>query len=99
MQPGIAGLHLLRHQVPAIAATAEQRLRGLADASAAWVVIANGYDRDAVAALGAGDLGEPSLVAMGAARGSAVGLFELAYAAVGSDVADIALPALAGGTA
>jgi hypothetical protein len=92
LRPGIAGLHLLRHEVPSIEATAEQRLRGLADGAAAWVVVANGYDSDALAELGAGDLGEPSLVAMGAAPGATAGLFELAYAATGSDVAGIAMP-------
>jgi hypothetical protein len=99
LRPGIAGLHLLRHEVPPIEATAEQRLRGLADGAAAWVVIASGYDRDALAELGGGDLGEPSLLAMGAAPGSAVGLFDLAYAAIGSDVAGIALPAPTGAAA
>lgn len=92
LQPGLAGLHLLRHELPPIAATAEQRLRGLADRAAAWVVVASGYDRDALAALAAGALSGPSLEAMGAAPGAATGLFELAYAAIGSDVEGIALP-------
>jgi hypothetical protein len=92
LRPGIAGLHLLRHEVPPIAATAEQRLRGLADGAAAWVIIASGYDRNALAELGAGELGGPSLSAMGAAPDAAVEVFELAYAAIASDVAGISLP-------
>lgn len=96
LRPGIAGLHLLRHEVPPIAATAEQRLRGLADGAAAWVLIASGYDRDALAELGAGDLDGPSLRAMGAAPDVAMEVFDLAYAAIGSDVAGIALPATTG---
>lgn len=93
LQPGIAGVHLLRHEPPPIADTAEQRLRGLADRAAEWVAVVCGYDRDALTALGGGPLGEPSRVAMGAAPGAVAGLFELAYAAVGGDVAGIALPA------
>jgi hypothetical protein len=89
-RPGIAGLHLLRHEPPPIEATAEQRLRGLADGAADWVLIASGYDRDALAELAAGELGEPALVAMGAAPGADRRLFDLAYAAVATDVADVA---------
>ncbi len=96
LRPGIVGLHLLRHEVPPIEATSEQRLRGLADGAASWVVIASGYDRNALEEFGAGDLGEPSLVAMGAAPGSAVGLYELAYAAIGSDAAGITMRATTG---
>jgi hypothetical protein len=96
LRPGIAGLHLLQHEPPSIEATAEQHLRGLADTAAECVLIASGYDRDALAALGAGDLGEPSLVAMGAEPGSIAGLFDLAYAATSVDVAGVALPAPAG---
>lgn len=93
LRPGIAGLHLLRHDPPRIAATAEQRLRGLSDAAASWVLVACGYDRDALMQLAAGELGEASLVAMGAAPGPAGGHFELAYAAMAGDVAGIAVPA------
>lgn len=98
LRPGIAGLHLLRHEVPPIAATTEQRLRGLADEAAAWVIVASGYDRGALADLAAAELGAPSLLDMGAAPGATVGIFDLAYAAIGSDVAGISLPAAAGPT-
>lgn len=94
-RPGITGLHLLKHEDPTRAATAEQRLRDLADGAADWVIIASGYDRDALAELGAGELAEPALVAMGAAAGSWRGLFDLGYAAVGTDVTGIAMPATA----
>ncbi|HTJ04530.1 MAG TPA: hypothetical protein VL624_04245 [Caldimonas sp.] len=92
-RPGLAGLHLLRHEPPPIDATTEQRLRGLSDGEADWVLIASGFDADAVAALGAGELGEAALVAMGAVPRSRRALFELAYAAIASDVAGIAAPA------
>jgi hypothetical protein len=92
-RPGMAGLHLLRHEVPLIGATAEQRLRGLADGAAAWVVIAGGYDHGALAELGADELSGPALMAMGAEPDISVGVFDLAYAAVGGDVTGITLPA------
>lgn len=88
-QPGIAGLHLLRHEQPPIAATAEQRLRGLADGAADWVLIVNGYDRGAVAEMGEAALAEEPLVALGAAPGVDRRLFELAYAAIPADVSGI----------
>jgi len=95
LQPGIAGVHLLRHEEPAIAPTAEQRLRRLADGSAAWVIVVSGYDHAALGALAATDLSGPSLQTMGAGPGAIVGIFHLAYAAVASDVAGIALTATA----
>jgi hypothetical protein len=86
---GLVGLHLLRHEPPSLEATTEQHLRGLADGAADWVLIASGYDRDAVATLGAGELGEDALLAMGVAPGSVCRLFDLAYAAMSTDVAGI----------
>ncbi|MBL8286883.1 MAG: hypothetical protein JNL85_02780 [Rubrivivax sp.] len=97
-RPGIAGLHLLRHEPPPMEATAEQRLRGLADDAAEWVLVACGYDRAALAALahtGEGELGERALVAMGAAAGPVHRHFDLAYAATAADVAGIAAAAAA----
>lgn len=92
LQPGLTGLHLLRHELPPVATTTEQRLRGLADTAAAWVIVANGYSRAALAALQAQALSAPALVALGAQPDSSAATFELAYAALGSDVADAALP-------
>ena len=88
-RPGIAGLHLLRHEPPPIQATTEQRLRGLADDAAKWVLVASGYDRAALVGLGAGELGELALAAMGAEPGSTQQLFDLAYSALPTDVAGI----------
>ena len=92
---GITGLHLLKHENPLMAATAEQRLRGLADGAADWVIIASGYDRDAMAELGDGNLGDQALAALGAGPGAWRGLFDLAYAAIGTDLTGIAMPATA----
>src|SRR5262249_2325322 len=50
MRPGLAGLHLLRHEAPAIAPTEEQRIRGLGDRVADWVLVACGYDASQVQA-------------------------------------------------
>lgn len=95
-RPGIAGLHLLRHERPDIEPTTEQRLRGLADQAADWVLVASGYDRDALAGLAAGELSEHALAAMGAAPNTARCIFDLAFAATPSDIAGIAVPASAG---
>lgn len=92
VQPGTTGLHLLRHQRPPIDTTTEQRLRGLADTAAAWVLVVNGYSRAALDDLAAHALADASLGALGAEPGSTIGAFDLAYAAIGSDVAGITLP-------
>jgi hypothetical protein len=42
--PGLAGAHLLRHAPPAIAATEEQRIRGLADGAAELALVVCGYE-------------------------------------------------------
>lgn len=91
LKPGIAGLHLLRHEVPPIEVTTEQHLRGLADGAAAWVLIVSAYDRGALAELAAETLSGPALMAMGAGPDIITGRFDLAYAALASDVAGICL--------
>lgn len=89
-QAGIAGLHLLRHDPPPLAATAEQQLRGLADQAADAILIVSGYDREALAAFAADTLDERSLATMGAALDGEPRLFELAYAALPGDVTELA---------
>ncbi len=84
-RPGCAGLHLLRHETPPIASTEEQRIRGLADRNADWVLVACGYDADAMHALSARELGRDSLVGMGAASDVEHGLYALACSATPSD--------------
>ena len=86
---GLSGLHVLKHEPPAMDATTEQGLRSHADAGADWILIASGDDRAAVDALAEGDLSEAALVAMGAAAGTARQSFDLAYAAIPADVAGI----------
>jgi hypothetical protein len=86
-QPGLTGLHLLRHETPAIAATEEQKMRGLADRVADWVVVACGYDPAAVAELSSSQLGDGALASMGAAPGAVRKAYQLSYSATPSDVA------------
>jgi hypothetical protein len=86
MRPGLVGLHLLRHETPPLAATAEQRIRGNADRVADWVLVACGYDASALDALGAAELGEAGLDAAGAAPGTERHLYALAYSATPADV-------------
>ena len=91
VQPGLAGLHLLRHETPAIAQTTEQKLRGAGDRYADWVLLACGYDAAALVALGETALSDARLAAMGAAPGATRALYTLAYCALPTDVADAVL--------
>jgi hypothetical protein len=84
--PGLVGLHLLRHEAPTLAATAEQQIRGNADRAADWVVVACGYDLAALRSLDASELGEAALQAMGAAPGAVRRLYGLAYSATPPDI-------------
>ena len=86
-RPGLVGLHLLRHEPPALAATTEQRIRGNADRGADRIAVACGYDLAALQALADTELGEAGLQALGAAPGAERQLFTLAYAALPADMA------------
>lgn len=85
-QPGLVGMHLLRHEAPALAATTEQQIRGNADGAADWVIVACGYELAALRRLEAEQLGQAPLHAMGAAADSARRFYGLAYSATPSDV-------------
>lgn len=88
VQPGMAGLHLLRHEAPAAAQTTEQRLRG-GDAAPDAVAIVCAYDDAALDALrqrlhdGAAALGLSSADVAAAAR------FRLSLTALPADVGDL----------
>ena len=82
---GLAGLHLLRHETPPIAATTEQKIRGNADRNADWVLIATGYELGALRELSDGDLAEGSLIRMGAAPSTERGLYGLSCSATPGD--------------
>ena len=86
-RPGVVGLHLLRHETPAIAGTVEQQIRGNADRVADWIVVATGYDVAALQALGAGELSEAGLSSLGAAPGTERHAFRLMHSATPADIA------------
>lgn len=85
-RPGIVGMHVLRHEAPALASTTEQRIRGNADRAADGVVLLCGYDLDALRAFVHAELAEARLGARGAAPGREAQWHRLAYAAVPPDV-------------
>ena len=85
-QPGLVGLHLMRHEAPAIAPTEEQRVRGHSDGVADWVLVACGYDTASLQALSEADLGDEALAAMGATPGTWRGVYTLGYSATPQDM-------------
>lgn len=85
-QPGLVGLHVLRHEAPALATTTEQQIRGNADRAADWTIVACGYDLAALRQLGDAALGPAALQALGAAPATDRRLVTLAYAAVAGDL-------------
>jgi hypothetical protein len=84
--PGLVGLHLLRHETPAIAATVEQKIRG-GDQVADWVLVACAYERSALDELAASRLSEDALLAQGAAPGGWRATYSLAQSATPMDMA------------
>ena len=93
LQAGFAGLHLLRHETPSIAATEEQKIRGNADRTADWVLVACGYEADALRALSERELSNESLVEMGATADAERGLYALSCSATPFDIAGLAIMA------
>lgn len=86
MRPGSVGMHLLRHDMPALATTTEQRIRGNADRVADWIVVVTGYDEAALRTLGESELSEAGLQASGAEPGTVRHLYRLAHSATPADV-------------
>ncbi|WP_332825654.1 hypothetical protein [Ramlibacter sp.] len=85
---GLVGVHLLQHEAPPIATTTEQKIRGNSDQVADWVVVACGYDREAIEALAAHELSPGLLAAAGAQAGAIIGLYALAYSATAAEISD-----------
>lgn len=85
-RPGLVGLHVLRHDAPAIGVTTEQQLRGNADRAADRVIVACGYDLETLQALGTNELGETALQDLGCAPGSVRQVHALALSATPSDI-------------
>lgn len=84
--PGIVGVHLLRHETPAIAATVEQKIRG-GDRVADWVLVNCAYDAAALDSLSASHLSEAELVALGVSVGSWRAKYSLSQSATPRDMA------------
>ena len=85
-RPGITGAHLLRTDTPAVAATTEQKIRGLADRTADWIFIAHGYDAQALRELAGGELSAAALQRAGAAEGAIVGAYALRLSMASGEV-------------
>ena len=76
---GLVASALLRHVgQPQAPLTTEQQLRG-GDRTPDSVVLVNGYDAGAVAAVAASELNEAALTAHGAAPGGVAGVYRLSY--------------------
>jgi len=84
-RPGVTGAHLLRTETPAIAATTEQKIRGLADRAADWIFIANGYDVQALRRLAEGELSAAALQGAGAAEDAIIGIYALRLSMVAGE--------------
>ena len=76
---------LLKHETPSIAATTEQKIRGLADQYADWVLVVTGYEHEALANLSAAELSGGSLEKLGAANGPVNRLYSLSHSATPAD--------------
>lgn len=83
-EPAIAGCHLLQTATPAMAPTREQELRG-GDAAADWILLAAGFDPDALQAAAAVPLAAQRLQELGARPGTQAACFRLRQAAVAAD--------------
>lgn len=90
-QPGLGGAQLLQTDVPAIAPTTEQRIRGLADRAADWVFIATGYDALALRRLAKAALSAEALQNAGAAAGAVMATYALRYSSTAAESAPSAL--------
>lgn len=85
-RPGLAGAHLLRTDAPAIGPTTEQKIRGLADRAADWVLVVVGYELAALCGLRDGEVSEEALQGMGAAGDGVVGWYEVSASTGKGDV-------------
>ena len=85
-RPGIIGAHLLRHALPAIAQTTEQKIRGGGDQAVDWALVACGYHLAALEGMLRSDLNAGALQGGGVAAHPVTGLYTLSHSATGTDV-------------
>ncbi|MBX3637479.1 MAG: hypothetical protein KF683_19090 [Rubrivivax sp.] len=90
--PGLAGMHLLRHDAPVAAPTTEQRLRG-GDAAPDAVAIVGAYDAAALDALQQRLRESAATLGLARADVDAAARFRLSLAALAADVGDLPPPA------
>jgi hypothetical protein len=83
---GVTAAHLLQTQTPPAASTTEQKIRGGADRVADWVVLASGYDSQALLDLAANELSPVSLTEAGALPAQTSGLYRLSYTMTPDDL-------------
>jgi hypothetical protein len=89
---GVVGTHLLEGQAgKGTGETAELRLRGRPDETAAWIVLVETVDQGLVETLRKGMLGEASLTAAGADPEIRRGLYALQFSLAASDLAGPAI--------
>lgn len=84
-EPGCVGVHLLRHEAPAIAQTTEQKIRR-GDRFADWVLLVIGYDLEVLRLLAASTLSQDALVQLGAQPGAVHGLYTLSLSATAAEL-------------
>ena len=85
LQPGLVGLHLLRHETPPLAATTEQKIRGNGDRVADWILVVCGYDLSELRRLGEKEIDQSTLKELGAADDTERHLYSLAFSATPAD--------------
>jgi hypothetical protein len=84
---GIVGAHLLKTETPAIAATTEQKIRGLADQAADWIFIVVGYDAQALWQLTQRELSDAALRPAGSTGSAITRSFALRHSMVAAEAA------------
>jgi len=85
-RPGVAGAHFLKHEAPPIEQTIEQKIRGVPDQCAEFVLLVTAYDETALSDITATDLSSAALRALGARELPANGYFALSHSALPADV-------------
>jgi hypothetical protein len=76
---GVTAAHLLQTQTPHAESTTEQKIRGGADRVADWVLLAAGYDAQALLDLAQNELGPRALAGAGAGPEQTAGLSRLQH--------------------
>jgi hypothetical protein len=87
LRAGLAGAHLLRTDTPALAPTAEQKIRGNADRTADWIFVVCAYDLEALKVLRDEALSPDALQALGASQGAIADSYSISLSMTREEVA------------